>query len=73
MLFAGTAAHALLAKLMYGHGYPRGAGAAPEDLEVAAVMMYYGGDLAELLLAVLLFAAWYRRRPSSGPLPVTGR
>jgi len=22
--------------------------------------MYYGGDVAELLLAVALFAAWYR-------------
>jgi hypothetical protein len=25
--------------------------------------MYYGGDLAEILLAVLLFSWWYRRRP----------
>ncbi|MBB2914289.1 nitrate reductase gamma subunit [Streptosporangium becharense] len=24
--------------------------------------MYYGGDIAGLLLATALFAAWYRRR-----------
>ena len=27
--------------------------------------MYYGGDAVELLLAVALFAAWYRRRGRS--------
>jgi hypothetical protein len=24
--------------------------------------MYYGGDVAEILLATALFATWYRRR-----------
>jgi putative membrane protein len=32
--------------------------------------MYYGGDVAELLLAVALFAAWYRRAGHRRPSPV---
>jgi putative membrane protein len=60
-LFAAAAAHAVLAKLLYAHPHlwPPGATANGAD---AAVLMYYGGDGAELLLAVALFAAWYRRR-----------
>ena len=27
--------------------------------------MYYGGDLAELILALVFFAGWYRRRKLS--------
>jgi len=30
-------------------------------MEEAAQRMYYGGDLAELALAVALFATWYRQ------------
>lgn len=70
VLFVGTAAHANLGKLMYGYGFPRGTGAGPEELEAAAQWMYYGGDLAELLLTVAFFAAWFarrRRRDRGGP------
>ena len=35
-------------------------------MEQAARWMYYGGDLAEVVLAVLLFAEWYRRRARAG-------
>lgn len=63
VLGLAMAAHAILAKLMYGYGFPRlpqGAG----GVEAAAMLMYYGGDLAELAIAAALFAAWLRtRRP----------
>jgi putative membrane protein len=60
VLVVAGGAHAVLAKLLHarapGHGDELEAGRA------AAQLMYYGGDLAELALAVALFAAWYRSR-----------
>lgn len=61
VLFVATAAHGTLAKAMYAHGWPRGAGHDPAEIRDAAQIMYYGGDFAELLLAITLFASWYRR------------
>ncbi|MGY1723052.1 cytochrome c oxidase assembly protein [Blastococcus sp. SYSU DS0533] len=63
-LFASTAAHGYLAKLLYAHAplFPPGAGHTVARGELAARWMYHGGDLAELLLAVALFTAWYRGR-----------
>ena len=60
-LFLATAAHSILGKLMYGYGYPQGAGYALADIEAAAQLMYYGGNLAEMALALLFFAGWFRR------------
>ena len=60
LLFVSIATHATLAKLMFAYGWPRGTAFAPAELQAAAQLMYYGGDLAELLLAVALFAQWYR-------------
>ena len=62
VLFAAIAAHAVLGKLMYARLWPRGTPHGPEEIRAAAQVMYYGGDLAEVLLAVALFAGWYRRR-----------
>jgi putative membrane protein len=59
-LLAAIAAHSTLAKLMYAYGWPRGTGFDLAEIRAAAQWMYYGGDLAELLLAVALFASWYR-------------
>ncbi len=63
-LILAAGAHATLAKLLYARApdWPPGAGTDPAALRDAAQLMYYGGDLAELLLAVALFATWYRRR-----------
>lgn len=58
-LFLSMALHGLLAKLMYGYRWPRGAAHDAAEIEAAAQLMYYGGDLAELLLAAALFARWY--------------
>jgi len=62
VLFLGTAAHAILAKLMYAFHWPRGTPHSLEEIQAAAQWMYYGGDLAELLLAVAFFALWFERR-----------
>ncbi|KJS78846.1 cytochrome c oxidase assembly protein [Stutzerimonas kunmingensis] len=62
VVFLATAAHANLGKLMYGYGYPRGTMADLSELQAAAQWMYYGGDLAELLLIIAFFAMWFRRR-----------
>jgi len=62
VLFLATAAHAILGKLMYGYGYPHGTSASFFEIQAAAQWMYYGGDLAELLLMTAFFAAWFRHR-----------
>jgi len=61
-LFLGTTVHAVLSKWMYAYGYPRGTQHSIEDIQAAAKLMYYGGDLAELLLIIALFQAWQRAR-----------
>ena len=58
VLFCSMAAHATLGKLMYGFGWPRDTHHGPEEIQAAAQLMYYGGDLAELLLLVALFIRW---------------
>jgi putative membrane protein len=65
VLVAGIGAHAYLAKLMYAHVLPAGTSFSAPEVRDAALLMYYGGDVAELLLAVALFASWYRRRHRS--------
>ncbi|QUE76231.1 cytochrome c oxidase assembly protein [Stutzerimonas stutzeri] len=65
VLFIAIAGHAVLGKLMYAYGFPRDAGHGLAQIEAAAQLMYYGGDLAELLLALVFFATWYRRRATS--------
>ncbi len=61
-LGVAMAAHATLAKVMYAGLYPRGTGDAPAQVQQAATLMYYGGDVAELLLALLVFWRWLARR-----------
>ncbi|MGQ4878935.1 cytochrome c oxidase assembly protein [Billgrantia sp. LNSP4103-1] len=60
VLFVAMASHAVLGKLMYGYLWPRGTGHVVQEIQAAAQWMYYGGDLAELLLAAALMAAWLR-------------
>jgi putative membrane protein len=62
VLFVAIAAHTVLGKLMFAYGFPRDAGHDPAEIEGAAQLMFYGGDIAELLLALVFFAAWYRQR-----------
>ena len=62
VLIASIGLHAALGKLMYAHLWPSGTPYDPQQIQEAAVLMYYGGDLAEILLAIALFAGWYRSR-----------
>jgi putative membrane protein len=57
LLGAGTL-HAVLAKSLYATP-PPGTAFTPGDLHTGAQLMYYGGDLVELALAVTLAAQWY--------------
>lgn len=70
VLIVAAGAHAYLAKLLYAGAteLPPDAGYPPELVRQAAQIMYYGGDLAELLIAAVLFAAW-SGRPRVGPRP----
>ncbi|MFC7704815.1 cytochrome c oxidase assembly protein [Plastorhodobacter daqingensis] len=62
VLICHAAGHAILGKLMYGYHFPRGTGATAAEIEAAAQWMYYGGDIAELLLAIALFHGWFAAR-----------
>jgi len=61
VLFAALAIHGVLGKLMYAHGWPQGTPASLEEIRSAAQWMYYGGDLAEMLLLAALLSIWFRR------------
>lgn len=64
VLFVSMAAHATLGKLMYGYLWPRGTPHGADEVRAAAQIMYYGGDLAEVLLAIALFTLWYQAQGS---------
>lgn len=55
ILLLAMACHGIFSKLMYIHGFPFEPLHSLDDIRQGAQRMYYGGDLAELLLAVLLF------------------
>jgi putative membrane protein len=57
-LVAFAAAHGMLAKFLYAHPP---AGVSAVDAEHGAMLMYYGGDLVDVVLLVLLALEWYRR------------
>ncbi|TNH30321.1 cytochrome c oxidase assembly protein [Micromonospora orduensis] len=70
-LLGASAGHVVLAKYLYAQAGTLPPGLTDRDpaaFQAAAQLMYYGGDLAELLLAVALFATWYRRRSRARPL-----
>ncbi|MET0695736.1 MAG: cytochrome c oxidase assembly protein, partial [Propionibacteriaceae bacterium] len=54
VLFA--AGHAILAKSIYARPP---AGVPTAQAERGAMVMYYGGDVVEVLVLVLLWSAWY--------------
>lgn len=70
VLLAFIAVHSMLAKWLYGRA-PAGVDA--RDAQVGAQVMYYGGDVIDVTLLVLLGLAWYRatgRRPAATPAAV---
>lgn len=60
LLGVAVAAHATIAQLLYG-GFLIDVHAPIPQVQDAAVIMYYGGDVAELLLAAALVATWRPR------------
>ncbi|MDX2602521.1 cytochrome c oxidase assembly protein [Streptomyces caniscabiei] len=71
-LLAAGAAHAVLAKGLYA-APPPGTAFTSADLRTGAQLMYYGGDLVEIALAVTLAVQWYaRRRTPRSPRSRTG-
>jgi putative membrane protein len=72
VLIAFVAAHSVLAKWLYAHPP---AGVDPVDARVGAQLMYYGGDVVDVTLVVLLLGGWYaatRPRPGMPPLVAAG-
>ncbi|WP_229406733.1 MULTISPECIES: cytochrome c oxidase assembly protein [Micromonospora] len=73
VLGVAVAAHAALAQLLYA-GLAVDVPAPPEQLRAGATVMYYGGDLAEIALALALLATWRprvrHRRVSVGPVSI---
>ncbi|MFF3365400.1 cytochrome c oxidase assembly protein [Streptomyces misionensis] len=60
-LGVAIAVHALLAQALYG-GYLIDVHAPVDQVRQGAQIMYYGGDIAELLLAGVLVATWRPER-----------
>ncbi|MGW5849114.1 cytochrome c oxidase assembly protein [Streptomyces sp. NPDC055254] len=78
-LLAAGALHAVLAKGLYATA-PPGTAFTTADLQAGARLMYYGGDLVELSLALVLAVQWYgatgrarARRAGTGGRPLVGR
>ncbi|MCC9166356.1 cytochrome c oxidase assembly protein [Pontibacter harenae] len=62
VLFVSIAAHAFLSKFMYAYLYPLNSPYSSIEIREAAKLMYYWGDLSELLLTIALFSLWYQKR-----------
>lgn len=62
VLFISMAAHAYLSKMMYAYTLPRNTLFTEEEIRAGAQLMYYGGDLTELLVLLALLTLWYRKR-----------
>ncbi|HST82745.1 MAG TPA: cytochrome c oxidase assembly protein [Kineosporiaceae bacterium] len=60
VLLLAAGSHDLLAKLMYAQHLPAHGGST-EQLQLGAQIMFYGGDVVEVALAVLVLANWYAR------------
>ncbi|OXM63476.1 cytochrome c oxidase assembly protein [Amycolatopsis vastitatis] len=60
-LIGAAAAHAVLAKTLYVAA-PPGVVLAAADRQAGAELMYYGGDVVELAIAVILAVQWYAAR-----------
>jgi putative membrane protein len=57
-LLAAGAAHAVLAKSLYAYP-PPGSDIEVSDLQAGAQLMYYGGDVVEIALAIVIAVQWY--------------
>ena len=58
-LIIGAAGHDALAKLLYAHNLPDGGGTIT-GRHAGAELMYYGGTIIDLALAIIVMAQWYQ-------------
>ncbi|MFG2359262.1 cytochrome c oxidase assembly protein [Streptomyces sp. NPDC048521] len=72
LIFLGCAiaAHSVMAQLMYG-GFWVDVHAPVPEVQGGAEIMYYGGDIAELLLAAALVATWRPERRARTAVPAS--
>lgn len=63
------AGHAVLAKFLYAHPPVH---VPPGDAERGAMLMYYGGDVVDVAILVLLGHRWYVTGRTRVPAPTTG-
>jgi hypothetical protein len=68
VLVLALAAHDVLAKRLYAQA----GGPGLADERSGALLMYYGGDVVDLALAVLVCARWYRRSAPRDQASVSG-
>ncbi|MFJ1546428.1 cytochrome c oxidase assembly protein [Streptomyces sp. NPDC088246] len=72
VLGIAVAAHATISQLIYG-GFLINVHAPVDQVRGGAEIMYYGGDIAELLLAAALVTTWrparHRRQDADRPVP----
>lgn len=59
VLIAFIAAHQTLAKWLYA---TPPAGVETADAQIGSQLMYYGGDVVDVTIIILLFAGWYAKR-----------
>ncbi len=59
VLVMAGAGHDTLAKLMYAHNLPMGGGSVT-GRHVGAELMYYGGTIIDLALAIIVMTQWYQ-------------
>jgi putative membrane protein len=59
VLVVAAAAHDTISKFLYARDLPTGAGAIV-DRNIGAELMYYGGTVIDVALAVALMTQWYR-------------
>ncbi|MES1947801.1 hypothetical protein C84B14_10642 [Salinisphaera sp. C84B14] len=65
VFFVAMALHGALSKYMYLHAYPLDSGSTLDQRQLAAELMYYGGDLAAIAMAIAFFAALFKPRGSA--------
>jgi putative membrane protein len=54
-----SAGHDTLTKIMYAHNLPAGGGPIA-DRHIGAGLMYYGGTIIGLALAIIVMTQWYQ-------------
>jgi len=60
VLLLAAASHDFLAKTLYAQQLPAAAGT-PDEIQMGAQIMYYGGTTIEILFAILVMTSWYQR------------